>query len=64
MLVVKFSLTVSAALICALFLIAPTFGPLRAESAQSAANAGILRAMATRGAIGMKLASEHGGSLQ
>ncbi len=60
MFVVKFSLVVSASLICALFVIAPTFGPLRAESAQSAANAGILQAMATPG----KLANQPSGVFQ
>lgn len=51
MFLIKFTLTASAALLCALFAIAPMFGPLRAESTQAATNAGILRAMATRGAI-------------
>ncbi|MGB5905107.1 MAG: hypothetical protein WBH00_19885, partial [Xanthobacteraceae bacterium] len=64
MFVVKFSLAVSVALLCALFAIAPSFGPLRAENTQSAVNAGILRALATRGASHLKLASQNGGSFQ
>ena len=51
MFLIKFTLVAAAALLCGLFAIAPLFGPLRAESTQSAVNAGILRAMATRGAI-------------
>jgi hypothetical protein len=64
MFLIKFALIASAALLCALFAIAPMFGPHRVESAQSAANAGILRAMATRGASHLKLASQNGGSFR
>jgi len=57
MFVVKFSLAASVVLLGALFIAAPSFGPLRAENAQSAANAGLLRAMATRGAAHIELAN-------
>jgi hypothetical protein len=57
MFVVKFSLAASVVLLGALFIAAPSFGPLRAENAQSAANAGLLRAMATRGATHIELAN-------
>jgi hypothetical protein len=62
MLVVKFSLVASAAMLCALFAIAPMFDQLRTtESAQSVVNADTLRAMATRGAIHSNFASGQQG---
>lgn len=62
MLVVKFSLVASAAMLCALFAIAPMFDQLAIkESAQSAVNTDTLRAMATRGAIRSNFASRRQG---
>lgn len=64
MLIIKFSLAVSVALICTLFVIASSFGPLRVESAQAAANARILRAMAARGTAHLDLVRQNDGILQ
>lgn len=64
MLVIKFSLAVSVALICTLFVIAPSFGPLRVESVQAATNAQILRAMAARGTAHPDRLRQNGGILQ
>ncbi len=64
MFLIKCTLVASATLLCALFAIAPMFGPLRVESAQSAINARILRAMATRGAFHLKVASQNGDSFR
>jgi hypothetical protein len=61
MLVIKFSLFASAALLCGLFVVAPMFGTVRVESTQSAVNAGILRAMATRGSFPSIFPSEERG---